>query len=89
MGLALTPDLNAQAANNIAEIFRPLRVGQSVSLVEGQRGIELTVMDSAEIGTHSIYELSANHIVVQDIAKISKTWIAVTVISKVVLIKRK
>ncbi len=87
--LILTADLNAQAASNIAEIFKPLRVGQSVSVVEGQRGIEITVMDSAEIGTHLVSELSVNHIVIQDIAKISKTWIPVTSISKVVFIKIK
>jgi len=89
LSLTLVSDLNAQVTSNIAEIFKPLRVGQSVSVIEGQRGIEITVIDSIEVGTHLVSELSASHIVVQDIAKISKTWIPVTAISKVVLIKTK
>jgi hypothetical protein len=77
LSLTLVADLRAQAVGNIVEIFKPLRVGQSVSVIEGQRRIEITVMDSVEVGTHLVSELSASHIAVQDIAKISKTWVPI------------
>jgi hypothetical protein len=81
--LSLTDNLSAQAAGNVAEIFKPLRIGQSVSLTESARGFEISLLDAGEIGSHTITELGSNHIALQDITKISKVWIPISSISKI------
>jgi hypothetical protein len=82
----LTGNLSAQTTSNVAEIFKPLRVGQSVTLYESTRGFEISLLDSGEKGSHSITELGSNHIALQDITKISKVWIPISSISKVSMI---
>ena len=68
-----------------AAIFKPLRVGQKVTLVDkGGAGVDVQLLNDGTIGTHSVIELGSGHILVEDLVAISRTWIPTTSIRSVV-----
>jgi hypothetical protein len=68
-----------------AAIFKPLRVGQKVTLMDkGGAGVDVQLFNDGSIGTHSVIELGSGHLVVEDLVAISRIWIPTTSIRSVV-----
>ncbi len=83
--LAASPALQAQDRVPPAGIFKPLRVGQKVTLVEkAAAGIEIRLLNDGAWGSHAIVEIAAGYIVLEDLVAVSRTWIPVTSIRSVV-----
>jgi hypothetical protein len=83
--LAAPSSLQAQDRAPPAGIFKPLRVGQKVTLVEKPAaGMEIRLLNDGAWGSHSIVEIAAGHIVLEDLVAVSRVWIPVTSIRSVV-----
>lgn len=67
-----------------AGIFRPLRVGQKVTVADKPPiGLEIRLLNEGTIGTHLILEIASSHIVLEDISALSRIWIPATAIRSV------
>lgn len=66
-----------------ADIFKGLQLGQRVTLKEGAFGTEISLLGDGKVGAHIVLELGVNHIVLEDIMHITKTWIPITSIRSV------
>lgn len=79
------PALQAQDRAVSAGILKPLRVGQKVSLMDkAAGGVEIRLVNDGAWGSHSIVELAAGHIVLDDLGAVSRIWIPITSIHSVV-----
>lgn len=89
-GLAIAQDRpkdgpGVVAPPSTAAIFKPLKVGQKVSVEERPGGqFDVMLLNDGAIGAHTVIELGANHLVVEDIAAVSRRWIPLTSIRAVV-----
>ncbi len=63
--------------------FGPLRVGDKVTLREKQGRYEFLLMPKVDGGSHTVVELAKDHIAVEDIARVNRTWIPVTSVQAV------
>ena len=70
-----------------AETFKSLRVGQRVTLKEALFGAEISLLGDGKIGSHIVVELGANHILLEDIVRITQIWIPITSIRSITWIK--
>lgn len=63
--------------------FGPLRVGDKVTMREKQGRYEFTLLPKLDGGSHTVVELARDHIAVEDIAGVNRTWIPVTSVQAV------
>lgn len=85
-GGIVSPQVWAQEKSTIGSgVFRALKVGQKVSLTDkGTSGIEIQLLNDGAIGTHTVIEVGATYIVLDDIVSVSRQWIPVTALRGVV-----
>lgn len=68
-------------------IFQPLKVGQKVSVKENYGFWEVSVLNNGEIGVSTIVEIRPTHLVIIDPMQIAKSWIPISSINKVTVLK--
>ncbi len=64
-------------------IFQALKVGQKVNLKESFGQYEIGLLNNGEIGSHTIVEINASHIVLMDIGQFTRSWVPVSAVKVV------
>jgi hypothetical protein len=73
--------VNAQPA----DIFKPLKVGQHINITSVNGGVEVSLLDDGVLPSgYVVVELGSTSLLVEDYIKITRTWIPVTSIVKVI-----
>lgn len=75
------------AAKLGSSIFQALRVGQKVSLKESFGFWEISVLNNGEIGVFTILEITPTHLLLIDPAQVTKSWIPISSVSRVSVMK--
>lgn len=70
----------AASAQTVAAVLRPLKPGLMVSMRLQSGAWELSILNDGQVGTHSVIELGPSHVVLQDLASVTRIWIPVTAI---------
>ena len=75
----------AAPGGQTAAIFTPLKVGQKVNLEERPGGqFDVLLLNDGTVGAHTVLEVGAAHLLMEDIAVVSRRWIPVTSIRAVI-----
>jgi hypothetical protein len=74
----------AQDRVDLGKIFQPIKPGHKVTLAETGGGVEIQLLNDGTIGTYTVVEIGAAHLVLQDISGLSRRWIPVTAVRAVV-----
>ena len=78
------PPAVGQDLAGIGKVFRPLKPGHKVSLVDLSGGIEIQLLNDGAIGTYTVVEVGTAHLVLQDISGLTRRWRPVTAVRAVV-----
>ena len=71
-----------------AAIFSALRPGLRVSITRlPAGGIEISLYEDGALGTHTVVEAGAHHVMLEDLPGVTRTWIPVTAIERVVHVR--
>jgi len=68
-------------------IFQALRVGQKVSLKESFGFWEISVLNNGEMGVNTIMEITPTHLLLNDPAQVTKSWIPISAVNRVTVMK--
>ncbi|PHY07588.1 MAG: hypothetical protein CK528_02950 [Alcaligenaceae bacterium] len=81
----LTVGLLSSAGAQPADIFKPLKVGQHINITSVNGGVEVSLLDDGVLPSgYVVVELGSTYLLVEDYIKITRTWIPVTSIVKVI-----
>lgn len=65
-------------------VLQPLRVGLAVTAKPaGGIAWDINILEDGQIGTHLVVEVGTEHVVVQDLAGVTRTWIPLSAIRSV------
>lgn len=85
-GLARAQPLRPQ--DEKAAIFSALRPGLRVSITRlPAGGVEISLYEDGALGTHTVVETGAHHLMLEDLPGVTRTWIPLTAIERVVHVR--
>lgn len=71
-------------ASSRPSVLQPLRVGLAVTAKPaGGIAWDINILEDGQIGTHLVVEVGVEHVVVQDLAGVTRTWIPLSAIRSV------
>jgi len=75
------------AAKLSSSIFQALKVGQKVSLKESFGFWDISVLNNGESGVFTILEITPTHLLLNDPAQVTKSWIPISSVNRISVIK--
>lgn len=83
-GAAGSSSAQSDKPAGVAAVFKPLKPGLKVSLLEKGNGLyEIRLLNEGSVGSHVITEVGAAHLALEDVVSVTRTWIPITAIRSV------